>query len=112
MTFSSIMAVVAFWIMQIISQLFFKWGSTLDSRWLWGFLCGNVFGFSSIYFLMMVYKTMNPNIAFGICAGGAFLLAQLALSLVFKSEVSILQWGGVVVIVVGMLLLAAGKPLA
>ena len=48
--------------------------------------------------------------ALGICGGGSFLLAQLALALVFKSPVSPMQWGGVVAIVVGMILLAGGKP--
>ena len=58
---------------------------------------------------MLVYKALNPNIALGICGGGSFLLAQLALALVFKSPVSAMQWGGVAAIVVGMVMLAGGK---
>lgn len=109
MTTAGILAIMVFYAMQVIATLFFKWGSTNDARWLWGFLLGNAFGFSSIWLLMMVYKVMNPNVACGICGGGSFLLSQLALNIVFKSEVSLVQWSGVVVIVAGMLLLTVGK---
>ena len=106
---TNIILIGIFWIMQIVAQLFFKWGSAADSRWIWGFLIGNLFGFSSIWLLMMVYKSMNPNIALGICGGGAFLLSQLALALVFRSQVSLTQWLGVTAIVIGILLLAIGQ---
>jgi small multidrug resistance pump len=107
---SNILIIGMFCAMQVVAQLFFKWGSTSDARWLRGFLGGNVLGFSSIWLLMLVYKSINPNIALGICGGGSFLLAQLALALVFKSEVSFVQWGGVLAIVAGIILLAAGSP--
>jgi multidrug transporter EmrE-like cation transporter len=110
MSLSLVLQIGLFCAMQVIAQLFFKWGSTSDARWLWGFFVGNLFGFSSIWLLMLVYKAMNPNIALGICGGGAFLLSQLALAWAFKSEVSLLQWTGVVAIVGGMVLLATGKP--
>ena len=109
MTTSGILAITMFWIMQVIANLLFKWGSASDSRWLWGFLGGNAFGFSSIWLMMTAYKLMNPNIALGICGGGSFLLAQLALAVVFKSPVSLSQWGGVAAIAGGMILLAVGK---
>lgn len=59
------MAIVVFLTMQVIAQLFFKWGSAVDERWWRGFLGGNLFGFSSIWLLMQVYRSMNPNIALG-----------------------------------------------
>jgi multidrug transporter EmrE-like cation transporter len=110
MSVSTIAAIGVFCAMQVIAQLLFKWGSASNGRWLWGFLGGNLFGFSSIWLLMLVYKSMNPNIALAICGGGSFLLAQLALAVIFKSDISLTQWGGVMAIFVGMLLLAAGKP--
>ena len=110
MSTATILYIAVFWGMQVIAQLFFKWGSGSESRWLWGFLGGNLFGFSSIWLLMIVYKAMNPNIALGVCTGGSFLLAQLALSFAFKSNISLLQWSGIVAIVAGMVVLAAGKP--
>jgi len=101
---------VIFWAMQVVAQVLFKWGSTSESRWLWGFFGGNLFGFSSIWLLMVVYKTINPNIALGIATGGAFLLSQIALALVFKAKVTAMQWAGIVAIMAGMMALAVGKP--
>ena len=102
--------ILVFWSMQVIAQLFFKWGSTLESRWVWGFLGGNLFGFSSIWLLMLMYKEMNPNVALGIATGGSFLFAQVALAFVFKSQVAPIQWIGVAAIVIGIVVLGAGAP--
>ena len=109
MTIGTIGAITAFLAMQVIAQLFFKWGTAADGRWWCGFLGGNLFGFSSIWLLMLVYRSMNPNVALGICGGGSFLLAQLALAVVFRSDISVTQWGGVAAIFAGMILLAMGK---
>ncbi len=95
--------------MQVIAQVLFKWGSSADSRWFVGFLVGNLFGFSSIWLLMLIYKEMNPNIALGIAAGGAFLLSQIVLWLIFKSNVALTQWIGIIAIALGMVALAVGK---
>ena len=107
---ATVLIIGAFWAMQVVAQLFFKWGSAADARWLWGFLGGNLFGFSSIWLLMLVYKAMNPNVALGICAGGSFLVSQVALAWVFRSGISAVQWAGIGAMVVGMLMLAMGKP--
>ncbi|MGD0282536.1 MAG: hypothetical protein ABSB95_09260 [Dissulfurispiraceae bacterium] len=108
MTLRVAIYLLVFWMMQVIAQVFFKWGSVSESRWLWGFIGGNLFGFSSIWLLMLIYKAINPNIALGISAGGAFLLSQFALSVVFRTKVAPLQWAGVLAIVVGIIALAAG----
>lgn len=109
MTIVNILYVVVFWIMQIIATLFFKWGSLSPDRWLWGFLVGNIFGFSSIWLLMLLYRSIHPNVALGIGAGGAFLLSQLCLAFVFRSGLGVVQWAGVLSILLGMWLLAVGK---
>jgi len=110
MTITGILTVVGFWTMQVFSQLFFKWGSAGDSRWFLGFLGGNLFGLFSVLLLMFAYKSIDPNTAFGICTGGAFILGQLALALMFRSELSLLQWIGIGVTAAGMILFAAAKP--
>jgi len=109
MKFLTIIYLLIFWVMQVIAQIIFKWGSASGSRWLWGFLGGNLFGFSSIWLLMLLYKTINPNVAFGIAGGGAFLLSQIALAIIFSSKVTTIQWAGIVAIVLGMMALAMGK---
>ena len=110
MTIRVTVCLLVFWAMQAVAQMFFKWGSMSEPRWLWGFLMGNAFGFSSIWLLMIVYKDMNPNVAFGLATGGAFLLSQIALAVAFRSPVAPLQWTGAASIVLGILLLAMGAP--
>ena len=102
---------LVFWSMQIIAQMFFKWGSTSDSHWLLGFLGGNVFGFSSIWLIMLLYKIINSNVALGLATGGSFLLCQVMLALVFNSKLAPVQWAGVMIIVVGIIMLAMGGGL-
>jgi multidrug transporter EmrE-like cation transporter len=99
---------LAFWLMQVIAAVSFKYGSTAPSRWVLGFVVGNLFGASSIWLMMMLYKAWQPQVALGICVGGAFLLSQFAMALIFKSEISLLQYVGLVAITGGMVCLALG----
>jgi len=108
MTIRIAVYLLVFWLMQVTAQIFFKWGSLSAPRWIAGFLIGNLFGFSSIWLLMLVYKAMNPNVALGIATGGAFLLSQVVIGVAFKSKVAPLQWAGIVAIGIGMIALAAG----
>lgn len=102
---------IVFWLMQAVAQIIFKWGSISESRWWLGFLGGNIFGFSSIWFLMLMYKDINPNMALGIAFGGAFCASQIALVIVFKSKMGLMQWIGVAAIVIGMIAFLAGKSI-
>lgn len=63
---------------------------------------------SSTWLLMLLYETMNVNVAFGIGFGGAFLLAQMALAVLFRSRLSWVQSGGLVAMTAGMLMLGLG----
>jgi len=104
----NVLWLVLFWAMQVIASLLFKYGSTSPARWLPSFIGGNLFGVSSIWFVMMLYRTMNANVAWGLGLGGGFLFAQIALALVFRSRLSFLQYGGLVAITGGMVLLTMG----
>ena len=104
----TIVWLVAFWLMQAGAQLLFKFGSTSPDRWLFGFIGGNVFGASSIWLLMLLYKSMNPNVALGLGTGGGFLCAQLAITALFRVHVSPLQYGAMVLVAGGMALFAVG----
>lgn len=99
-----------FWALQIVANIFFKWGSDGTLKWISGFALGHTFGITSMAVLMVIYKTMNPNIAFGVGMGGAFLLSQVALAVVFKTDLSVVQYIGIGTVVVGMTLLAVGQP--
>ena len=111
MALMNVVWMVLFWAMQAIAALAFKYGSMAATHtgWVVWFLVGNAFGASSIWFVMLLYRTMNANVAMGLCFGGAFLIAQLALALVFRSPLSPLQYGGLLAITVGMYLLSAGN---
>ena len=99
---------IAFWVMQAGAQLLFKYGSVAPERWLFGFIAGNVFGASSIWFLMLLYRVLNPNVALGLGTAGGFLCAQLAIALVFRSHLSLIQYSGMAAVTVGMSLFIAG----
>jgi len=90
--------------MQVIAQIFFKTGSLHPDKWLLFFILGNVFGASSIWFLMMLYKNMNVNIALALATGGSFLLTQIVLSFVFRSSFNWIQIVGILGIAVCMIL--------
>jgi multidrug transporter EmrE-like cation transporter len=108
MTALNLVWLLIFWGMQVVAQLIFKWGTAAPGRFIYGFIGGNVFGASSIVFLMLLYRAMNPNVVLGISTGGGFLLAQVALAIVFHSRVAPVQQVGVVAIAAGMLMLAMG----
>ena len=99
-----------FWALQIIANIFFKWGSDGTLKWAYGFGLGHVFGITSMAVLMHIYKSLNPNLAFGIGVGGAFLLTQLAIVWVFKTQLAPTQIVGILTVVVGMTLIGAGNP--
>ena len=98
-----------FWCMQIAAHILFKFGSTSHSRWLICFIGGNIVGVSSIWLLMKLYTTMNPNVAMGLALGGGFLCAQVAVWLIFRSNLSIAQYAGILAIAIGMTMLAKGS---
>ena len=99
-----------FWALQIVANIFFKWGSDGTLRWIYGFALGHAFGMTSMAVLMRIYKSLNPNLAFGIGVGGAFLLTQIAIVWVFKTELAPAQYAGILTVVVGMALIGAGSP--
>ena len=98
----------SFWLVQAMAQSLFKYGSVAPGKWLFGFIAGNVFGASSIWLLMLLYRCMNPNLALGLGTAGGFLCAQLALAVLFKSSLTISQYAAMASVAVGMGLFAIG----
>ena len=101
-----------FWILQVAAAAAFKYGSLTEGQWTNFFIIGNLVGLSSTWLLMHFYAKMPPNVALSLSAGGAFLCSQLGLALLFHARPSALQWVGVTVILVGMLLVAGLGPSA
>lgn len=102
-----------FWTMQVAANLFFKYGSTAPSRWVVGFVLGNVVGASSIFFMMKLYARLDPNLAMALAGGGSFLLIQLALAFIFGPQPTATQWAGIALVGVGMVIASlGGRPAA
>ena len=106
MTGIAIGSISAFVILQVLVAIIFKWGSSSKTRWLWSFIVANIVALISTWFLMTAYKYLNTNIAYGVSLGSTFILVQLALSLIFKSKLSYIQWMLIFVIAVSMILFA------
>ncbi len=97
-----------FWAMQAIAQLFFSYGSRTPGKATLGFILGNVFGASSIIFLMLLYKAMNPNLALALGSAGGFLCAQGAVAVLFRVHLTPLQYGAMLAIAAGMAAFSIG----
>ncbi|MCF7853221.1 MAG: hypothetical protein K9N51_00365 [Candidatus Pacebacteria bacterium] len=95
-------SIVTFFALQVTAGLLFKFGALYREHWLACFVAGNVMGITSIYFLIGVYRHLNPNVGEAICRGGYFVLIQIAFVLVYHSRVSTLQWVGIAMIVAGI----------
>lgn len=110
----TLLLILVYWAMQVVAALAFKWGSSSPNpdtgrrRWLMGFVGGNAVGITSIVFLMLLFDRLNVNVAYGIGVGGAFLLAQVAMAVIYRSKLSALQYAGLMAMTVGMLLLGLG----
>ena len=97
-----------FWAMQAIAQLFFSYGSRTPGKATLGFVLGNVFGASSIVFLMILYRAMNPNLALALGSAGGFLCAQGAVALLFRVSLTPLQYVAMLAIAAGMAAFSIG----
>jgi multidrug transporter EmrE-like cation transporter len=107
---------LVFWAMQVMAFVALKYGSTgpggRSRRWLAGFLVGNAIGSTSMWFQMMVYERMpeNPNLVAVLTGAGASIGIQIALALLFRSRLSLLQWAGIATVILGSLIATYGGP--
>ncbi len=95
-----------FLLFQAVAAVFFKWGSLSSEKYWYGFVFGNVFGASSIFMMINVYKMLHPAAVLAICTGGAFVLNQLALLAVYRHMISLNGWIGIALITAGITLFA------
>ncbi len=102
----TILNVGIFLVTQIALAIAFKWGSSTPGRYWWGFLIGNGFGLISTLAYINVFKHMNANLAVAVCSGGAFVVVQIALALVFQQQIGWLPSLGALLIVVGIAMMA------
>jgi hypothetical protein len=97
-----------FWIAQAAIAVIFKYGGTAQARWVPCYVVGNVIGVSSAYLWMLLVKQRHANVATGLAIGGGFLAQQIALALVYRGQLSLIQIVGIAAIVGGMFCLGIG----
>ena len=105
MTASKYWLLALFYLFQIFAYTLFKFGSMDKARWIPCFILGNCFGLTCMWILMKLYTVMNANVATGLSIGGGFLCGQIAIAVIFRTDLSFLQWGGIATITAGLLLL-------
>jgi drug/metabolite transporter (DMT)-like permease len=96
--------IIAYWTIGIIAGLLFRLGGVTAELRVWCFIGGNLFGITSTWFLMKLYSSMNVNIATVISSAGTFILFQFILWKYFHSPLSGLQWLGLAMMAVGIVM--------
>ena len=106
------MRIILLLIFYIINTCAFSvsvFGSTSDSRRLPCLIISTAIGMSGTYILMRLYKIMDVNTATAVTLGGGFLITQIVVALLFKSNLTIIQYFGVFTIAAGLFCMVKGE---
>lgn len=107
-----ILLLLAFWTLQVLANFFFKYGSDHPQYFALYFVIGNVFGASSIWFIMKLYQQyMNPNILAVVSGSVTFILVQVMMAWLFHSRPTMLQWVGITIVLIGTTIATFGGPI-
>ncbi|MDK2858583.1 MAG: hypothetical protein PWQ89_1702 [Verrucomicrobiota bacterium] len=102
----TIAAVVAFILTSVGSSLLFRVAAQHSGRAaILYFILGNGVGLGVAMSLTLALRDMNPNLIYALCLGGSFCALQLASMLLFKQPLAPVQWIGVSLVAVGVVLL-------
>jgi len=92
----------------LAANLCFKQSGTDVANRLTYFVAGLTLGIISTVLLIRLYDRMNVNLAMLLATGGAFILFQAACLFLFRTQLTLVQWVGILAVLVGMVL--AIKP--
>ena len=105
-TIYTIVAVLVFVLASVGSSLLFRVAAQHEGRpMILYFILGNVVGLGVAISLTVALRGTNPNLVYAMCLGGSFCTLQLVSTLLFKEPLSHVQWGGVVFVATGLVLL-------
>jgi small multidrug resistance pump len=92
------------------SNLLFKVASEKEGTawWLW-FLAGNVAGFGCPVLITYALREQSPHLVYAFTLGAGFVLVQLAGWWFFRSPITFMQMGGLVLTAVGLVMLQLGR---
>jgi len=92
------------------SNLLFKVTATKSGLEWWGwFLAGNLAGFGCPILITYALREQSPQLVYAFTLGAGFVLLQLVAWWWFKSPVTGLQLGGLILTVVGLVMLQLGR---
>jgi multidrug transporter EmrE-like cation transporter len=72
-------------------------------------IVSTVIGMGNTWVLMQLYKKMDVNTATAVSLGGGFLITQITVALLFKGNLSPIQYAGVLVIAAGLFCMVRGE---
>lgn len=102
----TITAVVVFILASVGSSLLFRVAAQHSGRAaLLYFILGNGVGLGVSISLTLALRGTNPNLIYALCLGGSFCALQLASILFFKQPLAPVQWAGVSLVALGIVLL-------
>lgn len=101
----TIACIIGFVISQTGAYLCLRLASQRTGLQLYGmFLLGTSIGFGSPVCLTLALRNANPNLIYAFCIGGAFFVLQFASSIVFRQPLTGIQWTGILIIGLGLVL--------
>jgi multidrug transporter EmrE-like cation transporter len=102
----TIAAVGAFILASVGSGLLFRVAAQYAGRpMIVYFILGNCVGLVISISLTLALRGTHPNLIYAVCLGGAFCALQMASTLLFREPLSLVQWGGVAFVAIGLVLL-------
>jgi small multidrug resistance pump len=102
----TIAAVIAFILTSVGSSFLFRAAAQHSGRPMIGyFILGNCVGLTVSISLTLALRGTNPNLIYAMCLGGSFCALQLASMLLFKQPLSSVQWIGISLVAIGLVLL-------
>jgi multidrug transporter EmrE-like cation transporter len=83
-------------------------GGNSDQLFLPCLIISTAIGTGNTRVLMQLYKKMGVNTATAVSLGGGFLITQITVALLFKGNLSLIQYAGVLVIAAGLFCMVKG----
>ena len=102
--------VVAFVVSNAWSAMLFKFAAEYSGKKaLWYYVVGNLIAALGPLALTLALRRANANIIYAVCYGTGFAAIQIAASRLFHQPLSMLQWGGIAAVGIGICLLQFGQ---
>lgn len=98
-----------FFLTQMAAVTFMKWGSTAPNRYWYGVILSNLVTIIGVTVLVTLYKLMPAAMTQAVCNGGAFILCQLTLLAIFREQITLGGWCGIILIFSGVMVFAFTK---